>query len=137
MTRNIIIETNPPNPNGHLMLVDTDKDINHRYAIDLHAVDCSGCSLLTDSEKDAADIAFAAEINGKTLDAHPAPEQTFNPLIDWSSVRSHRNNLLRDTDWQAGTDVTMSDAQKAYRKKLRDLPATNSDPTKIVFPDAP
>jgi hypothetical protein len=35
------------------------------------------------------------------------------------------------------SDVTMSDAQTAYRKKLRDLPATNADPTKIVFPDAP
>jgi len=53
------------------------------------------------------------------------------------SIRGKRNQLLKDTDWQAGTDVTMSDAQKAYRKKLRDLPATNSDPTKIVFPDAP
>jgi hypothetical protein len=51
--------------------------------------------------------------------------------------RAERNQLLRDTDWQSGTDVTMSDAQTAYRKKLRDLPATNSDPTKIVFPDAP
>jgi len=55
----------------------------------------------------------------------------------WGSVREKRNQLLKDTDWQAGTDVTMSAKQKAYRKKLRDLPATNSDPTKIVFPDAP
>ena len=56
---------------------------------------------------------------------------------EWAALRGKRNQLLKDTDWQAGTDVTMSDAQKAYRKKLRDLPATNSDPTKIVFPDAP
>ena len=59
------------------------------------------------------------------------------PAATWDSVRGERNQLLKDTDWQAGTDVTMSDAQKAYRKKLRDLPATNADPTKIVFPDAP
>ena len=59
------------------------------------------------------------------------------PAATWDSVRAERNQLLKDTDWQAGTDVTMTDAQKAYRKKLRDLPATNSDPTKIVFPDAP
>ncbi len=56
---------------------------------------------------------------------------------EWTTLRTKRNALLKDTDWQAGTDVTMSDAQKAYRKKLRDLPATNADPTKIVFPDAP
>jgi len=59
------------------------------------------------------------------------------PAATWDSVRGERNQLLKDTDLQAGTDVTMSDAQKAYRKKLRDLPATNADPTKIVFPDAP
>ena len=56
---------------------------------------------------------------------------------EWATLRGKRNSLLTATDWQAGTDVTMSDAQTAYRKKLRDLPATNSDPTKIVFPDAP
>ena len=56
---------------------------------------------------------------------------------EWVALRAKRNSLLTATDWQAGTDVTMSDAQTTYRKKLRDLPATNSDPTKIVFPDAP
>jgi len=56
---------------------------------------------------------------------------------EWAALRGKRNSLLTATDWQAGTDVTMSDAQTTYRKKLRDLPATNSDPTKIVFPDAP
>jgi len=61
----------------------------------------------------------------------------YNSAETMDSVREKRNRLLRDTDWQAGTDVTMSDAQTTYRKKLRDLPATNSDPTKIVFPDAP
>ena len=59
------------------------------------------------------------------------------PAETWDSVRAERNQLLRDTDWQGVSDRTMSDAETAYRKKLRDLPATNSDPTKIVFPDAP
>ena len=66
-----------------------------------------------------------------TIADYVAPDETME------SIRGKRNQLLKDTDWQAGTDVTMSDAQTAYRKKLRDLPATNSDPTKIVFPDAP
>ena len=66
-----------------------------------------------------------------TIADYVAPDATM------ASIRGKRNQLLKDTDWQAGTDVTMSDAQTAYRKKLRDLPATNSDPTKIVFPDAP
>ena len=67
----------------------------------------------------------------KEIGDYVAPAETMD------SIRAKRNQLLRDTDWQAGTDVTMSDAQTAYRKKLRDLPATNADPTKIVFPDAP
>jgi hypothetical protein len=66
-----------------------------------------------------------------TIADYVAPDETM------VTIRGKRNQLLKDTDWQAGTDVTMSDAQTAYRKKLRDLPATNSDPTKIVFPDAP
>ena len=65
------------------------------------------------------------------------PADYVAPPATWDSVRGERNQLLRDTDWQGMRDVTMSDAQTAYRKKLRDLPATNADPTKIVFPDAP
>ena len=68
---------------------------------------------------------------GLTVADYAAPPAT------WETVRGERNQLLRDTDWQGMSDVTMSDAQTAYRKKLRDLPATNADPTKIVFPDAP
>ena len=74
------------------------------------------------------DVIVAEEL---TIADYVAPDETMD------SIREKRNQLLKDTDWQAGTDVTMSDAQTAYRKKLRDLPATNSDPTKIVFPDAP
>jgi len=66
-----------------------------------------------------------------TIGDYVAPDETME------NIRAKRNQLLKDTDWQGMSDVTMSDAQKAYRKKLRDLPATNADPTKIVFPDAP
>ena len=59
------------------------------------------------------------------------------PPATWASVRGERNQLLKDTDWQASSDRTMSDAETTYRQALRDLPSTNSDPTKIVFPDAP
>ena len=59
------------------------------------------------------------------------------PAATWVSVRYERNKLLKDTDWQASSDRTMSDAETTYRQALRDLPSTNSDPTKIVFPDAP
>ena len=76
-------------------------------------------------------IKVMAEERGLTVGNYVAPAETME------SIRGKRNQLLRDTDWQGMSDVTMSDAQTAYRKKLRDLPATNADPTKIVFPDAP
>tara|TARA_R110002073_G_scaffold332370_1_gene518132 strand:- start:1704 stop:2033 length:330 start_codon:yes stop_codon:yes gene_type:complete len=59
------------------------------------------------------------------------------PPATWDSVRGERNQLLKDTDWQASSDRTMSDAETAYRQALRDLPSTNSDPASLVWPTAP
>ena len=60
------------------------------------------------------------------------------PAATWETVRGERDQLLKDTDWQGMSDVTMSDAQAVYRQALRDLPSTSpDDPTQIVFPDAP
>ena len=66
-----------------------------------------------------------------TIADYVAPDETMD------SIRGERNQLLKNTDWQASSDRTMSDAETTYRQALRDLPSTNSDPTKIVFPDAP
>jgi hypothetical protein len=52
-------------------------------------------------------------------------------------IREKRNRILLETDWMANSDVIMSDAWKKYRQDLRDLPASNSDPSKIVFPTKP
>ena len=54
----------------------------------------------------------------------------------WVSVRQQRDMLLRECDWWGSSDVTMSDAQTAYRKALRDLP-TQSDVDNITWPDKP
>ena len=37
------------------------------------------------------------------------------------NLRFERNNLLKETDWMANSDVTMSDDWKTYRQALRDL----------------
>jgi len=54
----------------------------------------------------------------------------------WAKIRSKRDELLRECDWWASSDVTMSDAQTAYRKLLRDVP-TQSDVDNITWPDKP
>jgi hypothetical protein len=55
----------------------------------------------------------------------------------WVRIRSQRDMLLRECDWWASSDVTMSDAQTAYRQALRDLPASKSNPDDIVYPSKP
>lgn len=42
--------------------------------------------------------------------------------LDWEAVRHHRNAELKNTDWWAVKDLTMSQAKKDYRIFLRDLP---------------
>ena len=51
-------------------------------------------------------------------------------------VRGTRDELLKDTDFYALSDVTMSSAMTTYRQDLRDLPAT-VDLTNIVYPTKP
>jgi len=64
-------------------------------------------------------------------------ENPSSAQITMQFVRKTRKALLKQTDWMAGSDVTMSDDWKKYRQDLRDLPASNSDPSKIVFPTKP
>lgn len=41
-------------------------------------------------------------------------------------LREERNKRLAETDWWAGSDLTMTKEQKDYRQELRDLPSTAS-----------
>jgi len=59
------------------------------------------------------------------------------PTIQLADLRFQRNRLLAETDWMAGSDVTMSDAWKTYRQELRDLPAKTSDPANPTWPTKP
>ena len=59
----------------------------------------------------------------------------------WASIRDERDILMAKSDWTVATDTALSDSVKAkwvkYRKALRDLPASESDPDDITWPDAP
>jgi hypothetical protein len=56
----------------------------------------------------------------------------------WVTIRSKRDALLHETDWASLADSpAISDAMTDYRKALRDLPASESNPDDIVFPDRP
>ena len=63
------------------------------------------------------------------------PPKSNEQLFD--KIRDKRDQLLRETDAHALSDRNITDAMKKYRQDLRDLPASNSDPSKIVFPTKP
>jgi len=46
----------------------------------------------------------------------------------WFQIREARAAEFARTDWWALKDLTMSQSKKDYRKFLRDLPQTYSDP---------
>jgi hypothetical protein len=53
-------------------------------------------------------------------------------------IRNWRTKELLATDWTQIDDATCNKtAWAAYRQALRDLPAQNADPKKIVFPTRP
>ena len=54
-----------------------------------------------------------------------------------SAIREQRNELLKETDWMAGSDVTMSDDWKTYRQELRDITLQDSFPDSVTWPDKP
>jgi hypothetical protein len=59
---------------------------------------------------------------------------------EWKRIRTERTRLLTECDYYGNSDVTMPAAWKTYRKKLRDLPADQSDKTKysdITWPTKP
>ena len=68
-------------------------------------------------------------------DYEPTAEQT--TAMKFTLIRDKRNRLLAETDWWGVSDRTMSSAETKYRQDLRDLPASDADPDKIVFPTKP
>ena len=52
------------------------------------------------------------------------------------SLREKRNNLLKETDYYALSDVTMSNDMKTYRQELRDLPGTLANDATAAYVNA-
>jgi hypothetical protein len=53
-------------------------------------------------------------------------------------IRNWRNSQLKASDWTQVLDAPIDkDAWAEYRQQLRDLPATVSDRSKIIFPKPP
>ena len=56
------------------------------------------------------------------------------------NLRIQRNSVLKETDWWASSDLTMTDEQTQYRKDLRDITnglTTVEEVKSVVFPTKP
>jgi len=51
--------------------------------------------------------------------------------------REKRDGLLKETDWWAVADRTMTQAETDYRQALRDVPQQDGFPINITWPTKP
>ena len=54
----------------------------------------------------------------------------------WQNIREDRDERLKETDWRATSDRTLTDNWRDYRQALRDVP-TQADPFNITWPNPP
>ena len=84
-----------------------------------------------------------SEMSDEEHAARVAEEKVWSdnaPVRAFKRLRRERNEKLVETDYYANSDVTMSDDMKAYRKALRDLPASYNNTTvlqTITWPNKP
>jgi hypothetical protein len=67
----------------------------------------------------------------------PSPAQIETEYVTEELVRELRNEYISETDWWASTDLTMTDAQTAYRQALRDVPDQEGFPDTVTWPEKP
>ena len=119
-----------------------------------------GVSVVVDNIRHGPSNYAALADNGDILEVAIPPDLTAAQTMDWGvgsvvsgkrqrftvrdktdvelmiEVRGKRDELLKETDFYALSDVTMSSDMTTYREALRDLPA-NVDLTNIVYPTKP
>jgi len=69
-----------------------------------------------------------------------AEGNTIQSFVDgqaFDKLRRKRDDLLKETDWWACSDLIISAERTAYRQALRDLPANTADPANPVWPTKP
>ena len=119
-----------------------------------------GKSVVVDNVRHGPSNYATLASNGDILEVAATPSISDSQTLDWGAgsvvggkwqrwtlraktdaellveVRGTRDELLKDTDFYALSDVTMSSDMTTYRQDLRDLPAT-VDLTNIVYPTKP
>jgi len=122
-------------------IIYTDEVVNMRVSCieaDAQAMaTANGASFVLDTF-DAYDLNQLEVIGGviqvKSQDTQDAEATT--KLMD--ELRSQRDSLLKSSDWTQVSDAPVDQAAWAtYRQQLRDLPASTTDPSNVVWPERP
>lgn len=75
--------------------------------------------------------AFPALVDGVWVQGYTSVE------LSADEARAVRNKALKDTDWMAVTDRTMTGPELAYRQGLRDVPQQAGFPKSVGWPNKP
>lgn len=90
-----------------------------------------------------------ADANGSAIEsANPADwgvtwaqvKEKYDALVAGEPLkllREERDRLIAQTDWWASSDLTMTEAQTAYRQALRDITENYSSLDDVVWPTKP
>jgi hypothetical protein len=120
------------------------RDAADRLDKELHA---AGLPIVGVSIGNVADTS-TWRVHPESLQAQAQPIIDAIDLSDWErdehfvALRAERNQRLLDSDWTMLSDVAVEvrfsiDLWRSYRQHLRDLPATTSDPTTVLWPTPP
>ena len=74
---------------------------------------------------------------GLTWDAVESKMNELTAAEPMKELRAERDRLIAATDWWASSDLTMTDAQTAYRQALRDITDSASSLDDVTWPTAP
>jgi len=80
---------------------------------------------------------FSEDIEKPTYEDLLAVSSEVDAQDQLNYLRTERNARLRETDWMANSDVTMSDEWRVYRQALRDITTTYSSLDDVVWPTKP
>jgi len=74
---------------------------------------------------------------GVTWDEVNVKMQDLTAAAPLKALRAERDRLIASTDWWASSDLTMTDAQTAYRQALRDITDSATSLDDVTWPTAP
>jgi len=74
---------------------------------------------------------------GLTWDAVEEKMDELTAAEPMKELRAERDRLIAATDWWASSDLTMTDAQTAYRQALRDITDDANSLDEVTWPTAP